>query len=195
MSNSNTTPEYLKSAIKPNPQGEATNLKNTQYRELLPTPHKIPIHREFETNDPIILEWYSSLAKKGQFGIRLGHLMALDAYGKVKETTDIAELSTEEKIDKITEMVVLLTKNLSRTQYLTENTIASQTKTLNLLQNVGTAVQGHEAVLSAIEACLISEKHYSPKEIKLILDGIRKQIMQLDKASSRKSEATPQPRN
>lgn len=174
------TKDYLASAVKPNVQGEGANLKATMITNLLSENRDITVNRVFSTRDPIILEWYYNLAINGKFGERLAFLMSLDAYGKIKETTDLSKMSQDEKIDKIASTVALLAKNLTRTQKLTENTMTSQVKTLHYMQGVNNTVRGQGAILAVLEHCLSTEDRYTPTQIKEILENVKHQLAKME---------------
>ena len=168
------TSEYLKkNAVKTPYAPEGSNLSSDMITQLLPDMHKICINRSYETKDPVILEWYYKLAQHGQFGTRVAHLMALDAYGRIPETSNITEMSTDDKINQLVGTVTHITNMLMRTQKMTESNMTTQAKSINFLKSVALNVKTQGAILEAIEAILSSDNTYSPDDVRTVIDGIK----------------------
>lgn len=165
--------KYLKEdAMKANYVRETQFLNAKISTELLPEMHQIPVNRTFQTKDPVILNYWYKLANQGKFGDRIAHLISLDAYGKIPQTSETASLSTDDKVDQIASTLTTLTNALMRTQKLTENNMSSQAKALHYIQKVAGSVKSHGAILDVIKAVLTSETDYSPEDIKEVLNGI-----------------------
>lgn len=165
---------YLQNAMKPETKCEGANINASLITELLPDTHVIQINRKFETKDPVILEYYYKLAQKGQFGARVGYLISLDAYGKIPQTSSVAELSNEEKLNQLVGTINTMVQMIMRTQRMTESNMSAQAKTLKYVQGVALTVKSQGAILQAIESVLVSENKYTSEEIKYVLDGIKK---------------------
>lgn len=168
------TGEYLKkTAVKTPYAPEGSTITSDMVTQLLPDLHKICINRSYETKDPVILEWYYKLAQHGQFGARIAHLMALDAYGKIPDTSDITEMSTDDKINQLVGTLTHITNMLMRTQKMTESNMTTQAKSINFLKSVALSVKAQGAVLEAIESILSSDSTYSPDDVRTVIDGIK----------------------
>lgn len=173
------TPKYLKEdAINTDVQREGRNLDSSYIVELLPQSHKININRCFDTSDATVLKWYYDLASKGLFGERLAHLMALDAYGKIPDTSTFVDLSLDDKVNQLCNTVQQMTNMLIRNQKMTESNMVAQAKSIKYLQNVTLTVKSQGEILKAIEAVLVSENKYTPEQIKIVLDSIKRTIQE-----------------
>ena len=169
------TPEYLKTnAVKADKQREGNHLNADIITDLLPQEYKITINRVFETNDATVLKWYYELAHHGKFGERLAHLIALDAYGRIPQTSTLSDFTVDEKIDQLVTTVAQITNMLIRNQKMTEHSMVSQAKSIKFLQNVASTVKSQGELLKAIEAVMISENKYTHDEITTTLSGIKK---------------------
>lgn len=173
------TPEYLKqSALKANTAREGNGLDSSLVVDLLPQSHKIQVARTFDTSDATVLKWYYDLASKGMLGDRLAHLMALDAYGMIPNTSNISELSLDDKVNRLCTTVQQMTNMLVRNQKMTESNMIAQAKSIKFLQNVTLTVKSQGEILRAIESVLVSENKYTPEQIRIVLDSIKKTIQQ-----------------
>lgn len=174
-SSKQVTPKYLKEeAISVDTKREGNALDSSFTVDLLPQSHKININRCFDTSDANVLKWYYELANKGRFGARLAHLIALDAYGRIPDTSDIVDLSLDEKVSQLCTTVHQMTNMLIRNQKMTENNMIAQAKSIKYLQNVTLTVKSQGEIIKAIESVLVSENKYTPEQIKIVIDSIRK---------------------
>lgn len=183
---------YLKdSAIKADSVRESKHIDGKIFSELLPQSHVIPVHRDFQTQDPTILEYWYTLSHKGQFGNRLAHLISLDAYGKIPQTSRTAELSTDDKVDQIASTLTSLANALVRTQKLTEHNMSSQAKVLNYVQKVGGTVKSQGAVLDVIKAVLTSETDYTHEDIKYVLEAVKGTFDKIPQVKQQQQQEQP----
>jgi hypothetical protein len=167
------TNDYMKKAVSVDFVREGTTINANMITELLPENYKMTLNRTFETRDPVILEWYYNLARRGQFGLRVGHLIALDAYGKIPETSNIVDMSTEEKINQLVGTVTHITQMLVRTQKMTESTMTTQAKSINFLKGLSLSVKEQRMLLEAMESILTSEGTHSKDEVKDLMDSVK----------------------